>query len=498
MDDTKYNKYTHRYLSRIVLEAMTPMAVGSGERNIETDSLVATDINDLPYIPGTSIAGVVRSMLERVASKDGGISKEDVKKIFGYQDGENGRGSEVIFSEAKIMGGAGRVIDGLDRDTILTDELLKHYQLLPIRQHVRIDGRGTAMDSGLFDEQIVFAGSRFCFEMEMVSDGTKFSQFESILRQLYAVDFRIGGGTRSGFGEMRVVDMLLMDLDLTKRDDLDVYLGKTSALDSGFWTEHIDRVSHLTRKESSCGSQTCYRLTLTPDSFFLFGSGFGDDDADMTPVKAKRVEWNEKIDESGAKITCGRLLDNLVLIPGSSLKGAIAHRVAFHWNRMHNIFADDIPPKEIDAHTGSGNEAVRLLFGMAGEGAGNEIRRGNVIFSDIIGGRIKDKVLNHVAIDRFTGGGIEGALFSEKAVWTDGVSYNTDIIVDEEGLLDVCVLEFGEEKADEKMAEVKRALTYALDDLCNGMLPLGGGVNRGHGIFKGKYETLKQNHHGSI
>ena len=48
-------KYTTRYVSRIVLEAKTPFAIGSGEKDLLTDALVAKDVNGLPYLPGTSL-----------------------------------------------------------------------------------------------------------------------------------------------------------------------------------------------------------------------------------------------------------------------------------------------------------------------------------------------------------------------------------------------------------------------------------------------------------
>ena len=35
-----------------------------------------------------------------------------------------------------------------------------------------------------------------------------------------------------------------------------------------------------------------------------------------------------------------------------------------------------------------------------------------------------------------------------------------------------------------------KAWEAALDDLCSGALPLGGGVNLGHGRFHGKWEKL--------
>ena len=51
MEQTIYNK---RYLTRVVIEAATPLAVGTGNKSVLTDALVARDLNGLPYIPGSS------------------------------------------------------------------------------------------------------------------------------------------------------------------------------------------------------------------------------------------------------------------------------------------------------------------------------------------------------------------------------------------------------------------------------------------------------------
>ncbi|MDE7190789.1 MAG: hypothetical protein K2N96_11695, partial [Muribaculaceae bacterium] len=114
-DTVQQKQYTHRLLARIVIEAATPLAVGSGEKDILSDSLVATDANGLPYIPGTAVAGVLRSM----TSPD---------RMFGYHDNEGGRGSEIIFTSAKILNHEGHPIDGLNTSAIKKDPLLKHYQ----------------------------------------------------------------------------------------------------------------------------------------------------------------------------------------------------------------------------------------------------------------------------------------------------------------------------------------------------------------------------------
>ena len=463
-DNKKENVIDYRFLARIVIEAATPLAVHSGEKEIHTDAVVIKDVNGLPYIPGSSIAGVIRH-----AWKD---ADNDVDKLFGFQknpkqdvkEEPKGMGSRIIFSEAKILNSKGQVVDGLKPDEIDKDPLLGQYADLPIRQHVRINHRGVTADNGKFDEEVVFEGTRFCFEMEMIGSKEEeiiFKQLHSILNQS---TFRLGGGSRKGFGKIDVVEIKYEELNIADH----YYLKKPVDLEkSKDWYRKAPPTF-----EKSKGNVLCYKLR--PENFFLFGSGFGDDDADMTPVKEKKVLWNNNK---------GELTDYEYLIPATSVKGALAHRTAFHYNKIVGFFADGKTIEEIEAHTGSNNEAVRLLFGCEGNENGEGKQRGNVILSDMFIKTAQDKVLNHVAIDRFTGGAIDGALFAEKATYwhqakQDDYPLRLEILIDEKSI----------EKMDKMKVKEKalKAFHLALDDLCNGLLPLGGGVNRGHGIFNGK------------
>lgn len=473
-------RYTHRFLARIVVEAETPLAVGSGNHDVITDSLVATDVNGLPYIPATTIAGVFRSMTEL---QEGELA---AARLFGFQKGDKGKGSDMIFTDAKILGHDGQVIDGLvEQSVIEADKLLKHYDELPVRQHVRISDRGVAATDtyGKFDEQVVYAGSRFCFEVEMLSDNPDDANFLSVLGRMADRSFRIGGGTRRGFGKIAFVDVRTCSLDLTKKDDREKYLGKPSSLDSKFWNDVKSDIKKLTeRNNGDSDSWIVYDLALSPESFFLFGSGFGDDDADMTPVKAKKVIWTNSDREP-----VGTLVENLVLIPATSVKGALSHRVAYHWNRLNRIYADTMSPEEFASVTGENNPAVKALFGAAVDraGDGNDVAvRGNVILSDIIripeqSRKTIDKIFNHVSIDRFTGGAIDGALFSEKATWDNSnEEYKTTIMVDLDGLNRSGM-------AQDERDTIIEALDCAIRDIRSGRLPLGGRVNHGHGAFTG-------------
>lgn len=440
MKQTKYNK---RYIARIVIEAATPLAVGTGEKSVLTDALVASDINGLPFIPGSSIAGVLRHSIGDDNDKD---------SIFGFQQGDKGHGSRIIFTDAVLLDA-----DGTAQDGLLTGEksdFLSRYKELPIRQHVCINEMGSTNDGGKFDEQVVYQGSRFVFEMEMVDDGNNEERYREVLNRIYSPYFRLGSGTRNGFGSMKVIDVQYRALDLTGANDLRLYIDKSSSLRDkweGFepYTPANDDGHHWHE----------YVLELTPLDFFLFSSGFGDDDADITPVTEGYIKWDG---EQGQ----GRFIDQGVLIPATSFKGALSHRVAYHWNRIKEFTAEN--KKGL---TGDKNPAVKALFGSSGKES-DDICRGNVLFEDVIfePGTSRAKLLNHVTIDRITGGTIDGHLFTEKVTVGQG-TFEERLLVDSEVLKD---------------ETVKNALESALEDICDGLLPLGGGTNRGHGMFTGK------------
>lgn len=455
--EIKNPKYQHRFLARIVIEASTPLAVGTGEKDIITDALVAKDANGLPYIPGTSIAGVVRSMLKQI-----GI---DTDKFFGFQDKTDGEGSKIIFTEGKIIDSEGRVIDGMNLDAIKKDILLKNYVELPIRQHVRINHKGVTDKTGKFDNQIVFAGTRFCFEIEMVAKKADTEIFEQALSLIKNKAFRLGGGSRKGYGEIEVVYLQSKTLNLTKTEDLKQYLEKSSSLNSGsFWNATYTK---LDKEDASNWTEII--LTIRPDDFFMFGSGMGSDDgnADMIPVRARKVSWN-------ADGTFKDFSNKYILIPASSVKGAIAHRAAFHYNKNTNATIENGK-----GTVGDENPAIQSLFGYMKDG--EPVQCGNVLISDVFEQEPNwddiAKLINHVAIDRFTGGAIDGALFTEQTLYKKGQNFEIKILVNNSAFEDM---------------EVKKAFFDTLDDICNGMLPLGGGVNRGNGIFSGSYEPKRE------
>lgn len=446
-------KYTHRYLARFIIEAATPLAVGIGDGNIMTDRLVATDVNGLPYISGNALAGVLRNAI--TASVD----ENEIDQLFGFQNKDKGLGSRLILSSAQMIGPDGIAIDGI-QSVDFNHEFYQNFTELPIRQHVRISHKGASEDRGKFDRQVVYKGTRFCFEMELVGTGDDKQIWNKLLSQFCKPGFRMGGGTRKGFGEITIPEYREKEIDLT--EDLQTYINKTSGLNDSLWNE----ITPVTPKPNE-SDWIKYEIKLTPDDFFLFGSGFGSGAADMSYVTEKIIIW---------KNNNGSFSDEKVLVPASSVKGALAHRIAFQYNKSAEITAEKIEneakatDKTFDevarTYVGENNPAVRKLFGFS---ANNEDgQRGNVIFSDLhLNNKANPKLLNHVAIDRFTGGAMDGAFFSEEVVGS------------KEPFTLICLVNDGVEQ------KYLDAFDSTLKDLCTGMLPLGGGSMRGHGCFTG-------------
>lgn len=448
------------FLARIVLEAQTPLKIGSGKDNIQTDSEINRDVNGLPYIPATTIKGLVRHSLD----------ENTAQRIMGSESRHDGCGSWISISEARLIGANGNVIDGLIApEEVINDSFLGQFAIMPIRQHVRITETGTAADKGKFDEEIIPKGARFCFELELRASKEEETDFGNILNVINSETFRIGGGSRKGYGKVKAVNIGYKALDFHNEEDFKVYIDKSSSL-SEQWTYEDFNLPSQTNVDSNL---IHYRLELHPTDFLFFSSGLSNENADNTVVQEKYITWDSNGHAEWADSS------KSFIIPASSVKGAVSHRTAFYYNALNDVTIESITEDYAHIATEKTNKAVKTLFGSAGEkinGTLDNKRRGLVLFSDIVKEKnegTRTKVLNHVKIDRFTGGAIEGALFAEESLYAKDESIIMEMIVTKDDLIN-------------EDPKILQAFEMALADICKGLLPLGGGVNKGNGCFTGQ------------
>lgn len=459
---------THRYIAKIILEAETPLFVGSGQASLTSDAIVMRDAYGYPMIPGTSLVGVLRHEL-------GFGDPKEKTDFFGWQDGDKGEGSKLRVSSAYLILD-GKIPDG-SSDTYLAD-----FENLPTRQHVRINDLGAAEDKGLFDNEVVYKGCRFIFEMEARGTQEDAETWDQVIQALKSPLFRIGQGTRNGYGRLRVLGIKEEKLNLNNADDFEKYLN----YDNGLSIEDVpcDTSSNLLNFDQLHGKYNVYRLELTPELGFIFGAGTGDDEVDAMPVIERVVKYDDDWNLQFAN-------EEQILIPGSSVKGAIRHRTCFHYNRRKKRWAEIYTGAIRSLITGIENKAVYDLFGAEGGWKGDQHdglfdeqhnqknsggtrtpKRGHVLINDVFLEKAKaEKILNHVTIDRFTGGAKDGHLFSEKvATLQDQSMIALEIVLERNDFDD----------------DVIGAFEDALRDICSGLLPLGGMTTKGHGIFTGK------------
>ncbi len=506
------------YVAHFVVEATSALTVYSGEKGFTLDKVVVRDSNRLPYIPGTGLAGVVRHSFSDF------MEENQINQLFGYQDQKEkeGQGSRIIFSSAHMVGSNGKAIELPGDADIEKDGYLKNFLGLPARDHVRINERGVTNDGGKFDRSLVYKGTRFAFRIEL--EGTELHQesWDALIRIFSDEGFRIGADTRNGFGRLKVVQCRQRKFDL--QTDLIDYLQLSPSLNADFV-----EFEEVMLSSSSSGKWIDYKFELKPDDFFLFGAGYGEGDLDIVPKVESYFDWSKGVPE---------LKTGEILIPATSIKGAIAHRTAFHYNKLmclvyENSFSvesaeapdsqkvleeiertieQDIQISQEDAieklnmailelsglhpekligrsesfsnfqnqyeslednqaQVGEKNHAIKSLFGFSK--SDKEGARGKVLISDIYK-KVDDdefKKLDHIRIDRYTGGGINGALYNEEVVATQKTF-----------LLEIRVHESAFESDTD--GHVKNAFLKALDDIKKGKLPLGGNVNKGHGTFR--------------
>lgn len=441
-----------RFVARATIEFETPFIIGTGGDDLFFDDVFVADANGLPALPGSSLAGILRH-----AWAESGRGEGD--ELFGWQDGDKGHGSPLSVSWGCIHDSLNRPVEGIVYDRHrLDDTVLAEARTLAWRDHVRINHKGTAAATGKFDERSVSAGHRFTFELLL--EGTKDDResWDKLLALLLSKSIRIGGKTRRGYGQFKVIKLLSRDFDLATAEGFADFCAHPVALALPCdLPERLAEIMPQGGEEAVSAS-----LQLKPESFWMIGGGV-DSEVDMASLKANRIVWNENK---------GQVERNRVIVPGSAVKGAISHRVAYHYNRLAGIFAGDgVNPED---HSGEKNTAVRALFGFCKDSKNgkDEGQRGRVIISDLfVENPGAPKILNHVSIDRFTGGArvLEGALFAEKPFY-GGPGFALDVVVTQPDKIE-----------DDK---IPQALAAALDDLAQGRLAIGAGAGRGNGYFR--------------
>lgn len=438
------------HFARVTLEAVSPLSCGAGQ-GLDGDNAIVRDANGLPMIPGTTLQGLLRAAYQ-VEGKD---------NLFG--SAEPITASRLTFSNALVHDSRNIAVQ-FPTETE-DDNLLKHLMKgAPLkRDHVRLDHRHTAAKGGKFDRVAVPAGTRFSFELMLFGAEDEGEKLGDVLSGLKDETFRIGSSGNRGYGKIAVTQakgaFYAVGEALALREIRNTPLSSTEEM----WSD---------LKLCAPAAPLTISLKLTPINPWRAGqdrvrAGEGDRKSVAAPIRESKITWSNN---KGAWTE--PLADNQTgyVLPGSSLRGPLAHRALFHWNVQNGQFID--PDTTTDIQPFLDNKAqLDTLFGNAREdGTGGQVSA--LIFEDIDISPPTVRTVDHNKIDRFTGGVLQGALYSEELLNPAELS---------------CTIRVHPNRAATICVEARAAFLAGLRDLVKGRLALGA---KSYGFCKGTAPTF--------
>ncbi|MDN3686069.1 RAMP superfamily CRISPR-associated protein [Vibrio sinaloensis] len=187
------------YLNHLTIETTSPLAIGTGEREIGFDNQLIRDVNKLPYIPSTSIAGVWRSLANLRLGND------ITDKWFGHLETK----SKLTISQGYLLDTHQNVVKGLlSKERIQADPLLTYLQQSnPMhRERVRLNDRGVATEKGKFDQILLPSGLRFNVTLQWQGESeSELDQFKELLALWQDNQLAFGSNTTNGLGQTKLI-----------------------------------------------------------------------------------------------------------------------------------------------------------------------------------------------------------------------------------------------------------------------------------------------------
>lgn len=392
----------------IKFQMTSPLAIGSGAAE-ETDKDIIRNSKGEPYIPATALAGVYGTL----------FSQEERDQYFGFVEINNISGNQEPSKSAESM--------VITYDARLCDpEKVK----IGIRNGVGLDQYRTAIKGAKYDFEVLEPEAVFWTCLEYTSQSNDFSCLYRILSGWYDGKIVLGGKSMRGMGQTKVLEMKFASFDLAIPERLDKWLAfDVYSAENPMWEKWDKDKCYVSSREN--------RITV---NLVLKQEG---------PISV-RVYTTECSEDGKAMPDYGQLTycvsddkgKRIVVIPGTSWAGTFRHAMIAllggEWDK-------------------TGDELEELF--------GNTSKCSGISFSETYFHNGKSKVVSRNAIDRFSGGASDKALFTEEIFYggTNGslsITFPRDI-----------------------KQKYYNALMATIADLHEGFLTVGGESSIGHGLF---------------
>ena len=390
-----------------------------------------------PTIPGRSIRGAVRAVCDiaRQALEDAGDTATQNGEAFSKENWISLWGDDTDYTGKSLLDRRLRGDDSLPiRQSALTFHAVSFPKYkdsdsgespLPRRHGVGIDRTtGAASDGALYEHEFLPRGTRFNIRITAEGrDGEKMRRDQSkgipgpassdsvkkllefIVDVLESDAVSLGGRTGSGQGKIRIIEPKLCRLSgttnagtlTTPTDILNALIGQDEEgtslpLKLDEWT--LEQSAHIEIKWwSPTGIFVAEDEKLTKQRKEEAQKKNPDANGVTEPLRDPSVPWDKA----------------QLLIPGTSIRGALRSR-ASRIARTVLASRDDFEPlasHDIHEQIAAEPNLVRYMFGCTRY-------RGAITVHDCLSTNRKNRIeVTHNAIDRWTGGVIDGGLFTE-------------------------------------------------------------------------------------
>ena len=351
---------------KLLLKAPLLIGTGSNDDKNQTDIQILKGKDGIPFIPGTSLTGVLRQYVEE----------------------DDPRAAALLFGEDVEHPSAYEL--KLQSSIILYDIKLRNAEIVR-RDSVNIDGlTGTGIKQGKFDYEAIDQGAHGIFAADIIWRGIHEKEKELLDNKLERLwnhlsdGIHLGARTAIGFGRAVLEDIEIDCYDFQDPADTAAYfLNKPSK-------------SHKIFKHKA--SEHAYPSNnFIVDADFALKSGLLVRDYDKSHM--------EDSSENSIDAIMLRDSDGNWLIPGTSLKGVLRHRAEYILQSMgrdtdilESLMGPD--PAKLRSHL---SPKLRSRFRV------DEVR--------MVAANLKAYPQSRNRVDRFTGGTIDAALFTMVPVW---------------------------------------------------------------------------------
>lgn len=471
----EHRSIIERVVVRGKLVLQSPAHFGGAEADALTDMpILLNEVDDQPLLPGTSIAGALRNYLREVQAGDGvSIPKIDKEKTADQQSNEVK--AERTRAATLLFGGFRGDDDG-EQSPLIVEDAVGSLAEIELRDGVSIEAETrTAKDDAKFDIQLLGAGTSFSLQFELIiregdSRDEMLKALATALRGFEESSITLGMRKRRGFGKCHVTGWDAAFYNLKDKQGLLDWLASDRE-----WVENskpalkpIKEALNVSDLHNDVRNRATLKATFGIDGTLLIRSGFGDLGARADTVHLHATRKNA---------------DSVAVIPGTSWAGILRHRAL----KIARTLSDDKPKKDDkgeivrDKNGKQVPEVQDFIDAMFGPSVIEEknkknpepVKASRISIEESEVRKANSLEITRVAIDRFTGGAYEGALFTEQPL-VGAKDSEVELVLTLRNPLD----------------EEIGLLLLLLKDLWTGDLPIGGESGVGRGRLHGKRATL--------